>query len=437
MGKKHKKLIRESFNDWDDITPEEQIRLSNELYNVTEDNIGSLLDLSDGPLLDNETGIELDVLKMIEDKFSNKDAEDAKETDSVYPDYVDTDDSKEESSDIPDSVQSVLDALDGSICINTDDVEEETDDDQISSIDTESASDDSEVDEVPETNVEEDYNRFDDVRKFKIIIRTGLGIVNFNDEIAPFSINEFEAMVKGFTNNIDVSSISPEMINLFKMALIVNRFPAALYTNEEFAALNLLDKGKFTQRETENAVFVNVLDKYVGVYFVKVEALQRFNDTIREIVDVEDDELGDPYYNVWVYLASILNSPEHSFVDDDSAVELFYNSANNEKELVEEYIIAKYIDTESDEDSDFDIIGRTNVSNKFDYIIGEILSDDDEDPEYDDYDLTDEKDAETNSGHVDFENMDADDLADILVNAVREKENNSMVVPVMHKEGNR
>lgn len=449
MGKNKKKKIekeiQKAFKGWDEITPEDQKRNADEFFNLTEDSAEYLLDIDTSDIreaVDEESGLETTIVNDIINNFKTEET------------YSDTDEdldkefeelesiSEPEDDEVPEALQNVLDNLENEITstnIPEEEVVEETTNDLV-------APDKNLIlDPTPvQTVVEEETDRFCDVRRFGCVVRKSLGLVNFNDGLSTFTINEHAAMLEGLADNIDTSTFSVGIIELFKKALIINRYPAALYTQDEF--VSMLGRGRFTQQDYENAVFVSMLNKYIAVYFVRTQALDRFDSTITEIVPSPFDETSDPRANIWTYLATVLDSDSFSFVNNEDFAELFYNSTHNEKELVSEYLNATYIDQTVDEDTTFDIINRDTVTNKFDYIINEIidLDDDDEDEEED---IEEEKETEEEP-EMSVEGV-KDASKEALVEAlsrnagvikaepVKPSSDGSMVIPVHHKEGKR
>lgn len=470
MGK-HKKKIRNTFKDWDNVTPEDQMRNADEFFNINKNNVESLGDLgiSDKVFVDKETGLEAEIVNDIINSFggSTNEPEFVPATEEV-PFYDDKDEA------VPESVKRVLDSLNNTITSQTDVVDEEPEEEsdvevipdaeiepkeeedieldsyftQVNNEEDDSVNEDL-MDGIYESNMEtaddeveddipvedkkeeepEDEDKFIDVRCFGCTIRSGLGIVKFDDGIAPFTLNEHVAMLEDLTRNSDSSLINDDIIELFKKALIINRYPAAIYTKEEFISSNILPRGKFVQGECEHAVFVDVLNKYIAVYFVKNIALNRFDDSITDIIPAPMDEFGDPRANVWAYLGAILDTDRFSFANDSDIVELFYESDYNEKELVAEYIREKYIDSSVDAEIDIDIIGRDSVENKFNYVIDMIITDDEDDEEADETEEPKEEPLSNNQ--------------EALVEALKkkaeeatapEKKDDSMVIPVHHKE---
>lgn len=455
MGKKHNKKIRKAFAGWDDISPEEQMRNADEFYNINKNNAEDILDLgiSDKVLVDTETGLEKDIVDNIVDNFKSDDTpfeedqgedvvdnffdslekefekeqeEEAKEEEATDNNDV-TDDTTSETEEVTQVSEEVNEEATETIVekeeeITKEDSEEETAEDD-------GVIEDIPVDDTPEK--EEPEEDFSDVRKFGCVVRKDLGIVTFNDGLASFTINEHQAMVQNYADNVEESTITPEIIELFKTALICNRYPAAIYTKDEFVSMDVLGKGKFKQGDREQAVFVDVLNTYIAVYFVHHLAIERFSDTIREIIGDAGSDFADPYNNVWISLASILDSDHHSFDSDENYVEYFYNSKYNDKELVAKYLKAEYIEP-SDDVCSVDIIGRDLVVSRFDYIMGEIF-DDDLDEEYGDETPFDEivDDKEVGTEEDLLKALDDNEASD----KKEEKKDDSMVIPVFHKEG--
>jgi hypothetical protein len=167
-------------------------------------------------------------------------------------------------------------------------------------------------------------------------------------------------------------------------------------------------------------------------------SINRFDTTITSIIGDAGDGFADPYNNVWIALASILDSDHHSFDDDENFVEYFYNSEYNEKELVAKYLKSKYIEP-GDEPCSVDIIGRNIVVSRFDYVMGEIF-DEDLDEAYEEEDEDDDDEKVTIGTEEDI--MKALDDAEPTIEEKpasndNETANNdgSMVIPVFHKEG--
>lgn len=420
MGKKKNKQIKNSFKGWDEMTPEDQMKNADEFFNIDKKSAEDILGLgvSNKKLVDKETGLESAIVDDIVKTFGGEETNTTEE-DVLVEDIIEN----LEYVNIPDEGESATEPETEEIP----DTEEEDTDDEEPEYETEDEFDDKYS--VEDSAKDEDY--YVDIRKFGCIVRTTLGVTTFDDRVAPFAINEHVAMLEGLAKNIDTSSIDDSIIELFKKALIVNRYPAALYTKDEF--VNILGKGKFNQLPSEKATFVDVLNEYIAVYFVHDEAIQRFNDTIKSIISIEDEEeYGDPYYNVWIYLATILDSDDHSFINEEGSVEMFYNSTHNDKELVEEYLKDKFIDTSVDDDVVVSIIGRDNVENKFSYVMDEII------------DIDEPEDDEIIDSSVETpipEVSSQDDARQALAKALEanaemktSSKDDSMVIPVHHKE---
>lgn len=456
MSKKKKnKQIRDSFKGWDDMTPEEQMHNADEFFNIDEDSAEDVLGLgiSDKVLVDKETGLESDIVNDIRKSFGVTEEVDieTKEPEEEVDGIMEDQDLFEDLEDvgIPEEVTDTVEEPKEEVKETFPDVSFEDDDDDEGYVFPTTKTEEPK-EEVKDTPVEEDMEQFTDhyqpedeepekdadyyvdIRKFGCIVRKTIGITTFNDGIAPFAINEHVAQLEGLSKNIDESTIDDNIIKLFKNALIVNRFPAALYTHDEF--VSLLGRGKFVQQDLEQAVFVDVLNEYIAVYFVHDGALQRFNDTISEIITVDDvEEYGNPYYNVWIYLATILDSDDHSFFAEEGNVELFYNSTHNDKEIVKEYLRDKYIDTSVDEEVVVNIVNRDKVESAFSYVMDEIIDidldeDDDDDEEIEE---TPVEEAPVVSGHEAL----AKAIAANAEKNLEAKKDDSMVIPVHHKEG--
>lgn len=439
MGKKHKKQIRNAFKDWDNVTAEDQMKNADRFFNINKNTVNDLgdLGLSDKVFVDKETGLEPEIVSDIINSFGPTGEENYIPDPDDMPDDVSFDDYNDDEA-VPESVKRVLDSLENQITSEqvTDDEDESSEEGETEPLDE--SKEDNVEDDLPinidkTEEADEDKYDYDDIRSFGCTVRSGLGIVKFDDGIAPFTLNEHVAMIENLAKDVDPSIINDDIIELFKKALIINRYPAAIYTKEEFISSNILDKGKFVQGESEHAVFVDVLNKYIAVYFVKNIALDRFANSITDIINVPKDEFGDPVANVWAYLGAILDTDRFSFTNDEDAVEFFYKSNYNEKELVANYLKIKYIDHSFDEDTEIDIIGRDSVENKFNYIIDIIISDDDDDDE----EPEDSEDEEVATKPL-------TDNQEVLANALKkkaeettstEKKDDSMVIPVHHKEG--
>ena len=464
MGKKKDKKIRNAFKGWDDMTPEEQMHNADEFFNIDEDSAEDVLGLgiSDKVLVDKETGLESDIVNDIVKNFGvSKDTadivvEEPEEVDGIMEDqdlFEDLEDvgipeEPETPSDVVEPKEEMKQTFSNLSFDDEDDDDEgyvfpsqthsnDTEDSSVEEVNVEYSDEDTETSMQPSDNIDddkEDPDYFIDIRRFGCTVRTTLGITTFNDGIAPFALNEHVAQLEGIAKNIDISTIDESIIKLFKNALIINRFPAALYTHDEF--VSILGKGKFVQQELEQVVFVDVCNEYIAVYFVHDNALKRFNDTISDIITIDDvEEYGDPYYNVWIYLATILDSDDHSFFSEEGNVEMFYNSTHNEKELVEEYLKARYIDHSVDEEVVVNIVNREKVESAFAYVMDEIIDvdlDDDDDEE-------DEEAVETTPEEPAPQTMSANQEAlakAIMQQAVNKADKDeSMVIPVHHKEG--
>ena len=466
MGKKHKKEIRKAFAGWDDISPEEQMRNADEFYNINKDNAEDILDLgvSDKVLVDTETGLEKDIVDNIVDNFKEDevlfDDTESEGSDEVIDNFFDnlekefsaeepaaeeeeevssdttedaseeTEDPKEESTD-----NTVIEEDSADADVHEEVKEEPKEDTNEGEEDAEVSNEEAPVEEdpVPAIEPEEDFS---DVRKFGCSVRKKLGIVTFNDGLSAFTLNEHQAMLENYGDNVEKDTITPAIIELFKTALICNRYPAAIYTKDEFVSMDVLGNGKFKQDENEHAVFVDVLNNYIAVYFVYFRSIDRFDSTIRSIIPDAGDDFADPYNNVWIGLASILDSDHHSFDDDENFVEYFYNSEYNEKELVAKYLKSKYIEP-GDEPCSVDIIGRDIVVSRFDYVMGEIFDVDDLDEAYEE----NEEDEKVTIGTEEDIMKALDDTEPVTEEKPASSDNGiadtdgSMVIPVFHKEG--
>lgn len=429
MGKKRNKQIKNSFKGWDEMTPEDQMRNADEFFNIDKKSAEDILGLgvSNKKLVDKDTGLESAIVDDIVKNFGVEDTDSIVDETLVDEFVTNLEDVgiPEEDENVPVNGLETNEEKSYDLEDDRDKAEEETADIEYSQ-------------PVTVDVVEKDADYYVDIRKFGCIVRTTIGITTFDDGTAPFAINEHVAMLEGLAKDIDSSSIDDSIIELFKKALIVNRYPAALFTKDEF--VNMLGKGKFNQLPRETATFVDVLDSYIAVYFVHGNSIARFSDTIRSIITIDDEEeYGNPYYNVWFYLATLLDSDDHSFINEEGSVEMFYNSSHNDKELVKEYLEDKFIDrTNTDDDVVVSIIGRNNVESKFQYVMDEII--DINEPENDGVVVNNEteKEAPVISDQDDAKAALAKALAENAANnehpMVDNKKDDSMVIPVHHKE---
>lgn len=423
MGKKNK--IRKSFAGWDDISPEEQIENGEEFYNINENNIENILELDKVPkktFRDKNTGLEAEIAQDIIKNFGhNNETEDSDNTTEedegmLFAEVLNDDDS---------------------IQFYDDPVEE--------SSSFEEVSEDNDTSDVVETEYkntsfeehtdisDDDIDRFDSIRKLSVITNRTVGVVKFDDEIAPFSINIHQSMLTdlvGSTEGID-GLMNQDVISLLEKALIVNRYPAALFKKDEFVERLQDIKGSLKQNDSKKVVFVDVLGEYIAVYFVYAGAIERFTSLIPSITNDSNDR---STYNVWFDLATILDSEAHSFSDEENFVELFYNSSANdsdEKTNVVDYIKSNYVE---DNDESFvdnlTIISRDAVTEQYEKIVAFILDDgDDESDEDDDFEEDD----------IDEDNLEpSDDSEDMLRAAIQRNEeqksnDGSMKVAVHHK----
>ncbi len=422
MGKKNK--IRKSFAGWDDVSPEEQIENGEEFYNINENNIENILELDKVPkktFRDKNTGLEAEIAQDIIKNFGhNNDTE--VNNDTIPDDYVEyqdlTEDNNTEEDEPVEEFPSFEEVYEGN---NTSDV-----------VETEYKN--TSFEEPTDTSDEDDdTSRFETIRKLSVITNRTVGVAKFDDEIAPFSINIHQSMLTdlvGSTDGID-GLMNQDVISLLEKALIVNRYPAALFKKDEFVERLQDIKGSLKQNDSKKVVFVDVLGEYIAVYFVYAGAIERFTSLIPSITNDNSDK---STYNIWFDLATILDNEAHSFSDEENFVELFYNSSandNDEKTNVVDYIKSNYVE---DNDESFvdnlTIISRDAVTEQYEKIVAFILDDsDDESDEDDDFEEDDINEDDLES---------SDDSEDMLRAAIQRNEDQksndgSMKVAVHHK----
>ena len=317
MGKK-KKAIRKSFADWDDITPEEQIMNANAFYNINEDNAKDILNIGNNNHKD-PSGLDDYIVNQIKQQVSNISigTKNLLPADDVYEERNVTEEDNGFKSYTPIKPEDTSESHDPVEIPNPEYDNNLEDHKEISVADINAAI-------ANEPFDEEEFDKYEDVRKFGATIRKNIGVIEFDDRIASFSMNIYNGNSENKLQ-YDVDGLfTDQVIDLLRTALIVKRFPSALYKQEELIDL-FNGNNSIVNNENESVIFVDVLGEYIAVYLVYHISIDRVFSSYEKIwssTNISSDDF-------WIQLAQLIDNDDLSFINTKEYVDIFYNSSHN------------------------------------------------------------------------------------------------------------